>query len=448
MEQERGSPAVNETESRRSWRFWYVILAILATLLLGLGVGLAVLAHNRPEVEATVRTLTGLFFLGTGLAELFHLAAYGPKPNKRDRVDRAFGGTAMVLIGAAQLIASRAVSGLLAISAVVCLVKAMVIRRRLKRAVRALVLAPIVAALPSLSVNATSQTPQTTTFDETIPPGANFDKAEFRLWMPANLAAARAIVVLVPGSNGDGRPMAADAFWQAFATKHSLALVGCRFTDKPHDQSFIEDYVNVSKGSGQALLDVLTSFATTTKHPELAHAPLFLWGMSAGGQFNYEFVAWMPERVAAFIVNKGGIYYSALLSRAAREVPGILFTGEKDLDSRVNTISGLFAVNRRGGALWALAQEPGAAHVVGRSRDMGALLFEEVLPLRVPDGAATAGPVALKPIDPKSGFIGDLKAMTTQPIGEAGARTEATVWLATSRLARAWVAVVTGAPFQ
>jgi hypothetical protein len=48
--------------------------------------------------------------------------------------------------------------------------------------------------------------------------------------------------------------------------------------------------------------------------------------MSAGGQFNYEFVAWRPERVLAFVVNKGGIYYSALLPQAARNVPGILFT--------------------------------------------------------------------------------------------------------------------------
>ena len=50
---------------------------------------------------------------------------------------------------------------------------------------------------------------------------------------------------LVPGSNGDGRPMAEDAFWQAFATKHRLAIVACRFTDKPHEQAFLEDYVKV-----------------------------------------------------------------------------------------------------------------------------------------------------------------------------------------------------------
>jgi hypothetical protein len=72
--------------------------------------------------------------------------------------------------------------------------------------------------------------------------------------------------------------------------------------------------------------------------------------MSAGGQFNYEFVAWKPERVLAFVVNKGGIYYSALLSQAARNIPGILFVGGKDLEFRTNTITGLFAVNRRGGS--------------------------------------------------------------------------------------------------
>jgi dienelactone hydrolase len=105
--------------------------------------------------------------------------------------------------------------------------------------------------------------------------------------------------------------------------------------------------------------------------------------MSAGGQFNYEFVAWKPERVLAFVVNKGGIYYSALLSQAARNVPGILFVGGKDLEFRTNTVAGLFAVNRRGGALWALAEEPAAGHVVGRSRDLTLIFFEDVLPLRL-----------------------------------------------------------------
>ena len=286
----------------------------------------------------------------------------------------------------------------------------------------------LVSALAAIvSISAQVPAPSPGALEETMPPGANFDKAEFRFWAPKDAASLRGLVVLVPGSNGDGRPMADDTFWQEFAIRNKVALIGCRFTDRPHDQSFIEDYVDVSQGSGQALLDVIAKFSARSSHAELASAPLFLWGMSAGGQFNYEFTAWKPERVGAFIVNKGGIYYSALLPRRAREVPGLLFVGEKDLASRVDTITGLFAVNRRGGAVWALVVEPGAAHVVGKSKELGALFFEEML--EKPHGA---------------GFIADLTTFDVQPASGPGTPSTPNAWLQTERIATAWKAVVSG----
>ncbi len=288
-----------------------------------------------------------------------------------------------------------------------------------------------------------------TMMDEAAPPGENYDKAEFRLWYPNDVTRPRAIVILVPGSNGDGRPEAADPVWQEFARRHRLALVGCRFTDKPHDQNFIEAYVDAAHGSGQALLDALSAFAKRAQHPELTTAPLLLWGMSAGGEFNYEFVAWRPERVAAFVVNKGGIYYTALTPRGARDVPGILFVGGKDLEFRTNTIVGLFAVNRRAGALWALAEEPGAAHVVGRSRDMSLIFFEDVLDLRLGEGSGgTGGTDGMKRLSEKEGFLGDPKAKTFQPAGSAPAPNRPTAWLPSLRVARAWQALLTDAPFE
>ena len=273
--------------------------------------------------------------------------------------------------------------------------------------------------------------------DEMAAPGSNYDKAEFRFWRPQTEQPLRALVVLVPGSNGDGRPMADDPFWREFATRHQLALVACRFTDKPHDPSFIEEYVDVSGGSGQALLDALERFAKRSGHPEVAKVPLFLWGMSAGGQFNYEFAAWKPERVAGFVVNKGGIYYSALVSKAARGVPALLFVGDADLTFRTNTIVGLFAVNRRAGALWALVIEPGAAHVVGQSQSLGAIFFEELLPMRV-------GSAGLVPIAVGAGFVGSLEERTFRTATAAGAPSVPTAWLPTGRVARAWQAVVNG----
>jgi pimeloyl-ACP methyl ester carboxylesterase len=250
----------------------------------------------------------------------------------------------------------------------------------------------------------------------------------------------RAVLVLVPGSNGDGRSWAADTVWQQFAAKNRLAIVACRFTDKPHDQNFIEEYADVKRGSGQALLDIIDRFATRAKHPEMATAPLLLWGMSAGGQFDYEMTAWKPERVAAFVVNKGGIYYTALTSRAARQVPGLLFIGGKDLEQRIETITGLFAVNRRGGALWALAEEPNAAHVIGRSRDVSLPFFEDVL------GARLTADGSLKPLDERSGFVGDLKTKEYAPMPEKLPNVP-TAWLPTERVARAWRAMLTETPF-
>lgn len=288
-----------------------------------------------------------------------------------------------------------------------------------------------------------------TTFDLAVPPGGNYDKAEFRLWLPNDVRTLQGVVVLMPGSNGDGRAQVVDSAWQALAVRNQLALVGCRFTDRPHDQGFIEDYVDVARGSGQALLDALVAFATTAKRPDLAGAPLLLWGISAGGEFNYEFTNWKPERVVAFVVNKGGIYYTALTSRAARSVPGMLFIGEQDLESRISTITGLFAVNRRGAALWALAEEPGAGHIVGRSRDLALIFFADVLALRV--GGTTAAPNgqrALRPLTEREGFLGDIRLKTFQPMADLPVPGNPTAWLPTARVARAWQALVAGTPFD
>ncbi|HEX3928404.1 MAG TPA: hypothetical protein VHW65_10435 [Gemmatimonadales bacterium] len=283
---------------------------------------------------------------------------------------------------------------------------------------------------------------QSAMLEDTIPAGANFDKAQFRLWLPPGDRPVRAVVVLVPGSNGDGRATVSDSAWQAFATRHQLALVGCRITDKPHDQGFVEEYADVSHGSGQALLDALTNLGRKARHDELGRVPLLLWGMSAGGEFDYEFTAWHPDRVAAFVVNKGGIYFTALTSQAARQVPGMLFIGGKDLEQRINTITGLFDLNRRGGALWALANEPGAAHVIGRSRDLSIIFFDDVLPLRL--GANDA----LMPLAESSGQIGDLHTFAFHPMAAGPAPANPTAWLPTERVARAWAAMMTDQPFD
>jgi hypothetical protein len=116
-----------------------------------------------------------------------------------------------------------------------------------------------------------------------------------------------------------------------------------------------------------------------------------------------------------------------------------LFVGGKDLEFRTNTIVGLFAVNRRGGALWALAEEPGAGHIVGRSRDVALAFYEDLIPLRL--GAS------MKPLDGKTGFVGDFKTKTYAPVAEKPPAVP-TAWLPTERVAKMWQAMVNEKPFE
>jgi len=301
----------------------------------------------------------------------------------------------------------------------------------------------VTAALSlSLSLNgAWVQPASAETYDVEMPPGSNYDHAGFRLWLPENVETVRAALVLVPGSNGDGRDQVEAPFWQQLANRHQFALVGVYLTDKRHDDMFIEHYVEVSKGSGQAFLDALTRLGEMAGHAELANAPLLLWGMSAGGELNYELALWKPERVIGFVVNKGGIYYSALASPQARQVPGLFFIGEKDLAFRNDIIRGIVSINRRARALWALDEEPDVAHEVARSREMAALFYEELMALRLP-----ATPV-LRPLKLNDGFVCDPISNRCTGAEDAPERRYPTAWLPTENLANAWRAVTTGAPF-
>ena len=217
------------------------------------------------------------------------------------------------------------------------------------------------------------------TFDVEIPPGPNFAVAAFRWWHPPEAKALLGVAVLVPGSNCDGRAEVEDPFWQDFARQHRLALVGCWFQDHPHENMKIEDYAHARDGSGRALLDAVDRLAKAAAHPEAAIAPLLLWGHSAGGEFNYEFACWDPARVAAFVVNKGGYYFTHLAPAATRAVPGIFFVGGKDEAFRIQSIQGIFAVNRQAGAAWKLIVEPDEGHELGRTRELAVEFFAEII---------------------------------------------------------------------
>lgn len=276
-------------------------------------------------------------------------------------------------------------------------------------------------------------------YNDSIMNGTNFAKAAFCLWCENDSEAIKGIIVLVPGSNGDGRDMIYDMDWQSLAKRYDFALLGCCFQDKRHRNMAIEEYADVKKGSGQAIVDVIENLAQESKHPELKYAPMALWGMSAGGEFNYEFACWKPERVLAFVVNKGGIYYSSLAPETTWEVPAVFFTGSEDSPYRNNIVKGIFSINRRFGAKWIFIEEPGVAHEFGGSKEFALYFFDQVIPLRINDVVPDSS-YKLKRLDSR-GFIGDASEKQILP-DTVKIQSVITSWFPNKEIAKKWLEIL------
>jgi len=266
-------------------------------------------------------------------------------------------------------------------------------------------------------------------YDVSLPAGNNFEIAKFRLWLPHGEPTIQALLIIVPGYNGDGRNEAGDSLWQVFAQKHRLAIMACYFKDYENPEVW---YRQASKGSGQALLDGIHKFALKTGKPALDNMPLILWGTSAGGQFNYEFACWRPHKVLSFVVNKGGYYHTCIASKATQNTPGLFFFAEHDLYYRKNIIKGIFSVNRRLGALWTLIEEKNIGHGVGASKKLSISYFNSIIPMRL---SATDRLTEVKDHD---FYLGDWETKQTNVCTKHSRQNHLTVWIPDSVFAEVW----------
>jgi dienelactone hydrolase len=213
--------------------------------------------------------------------------------------------------------------------------------------------------------------------------GENFQLAEFRFWNPNLNDDYNGILVLTPGINRDGREAVLDTVWQKFATKHNLIIVASHF--KNYESNNNLRYRDASKGSGDILLKSIEEYSQEISNISINELPLLLYGFSAGGQYNYEFASWKPEKVISFVVNKGGYYDTAVTSIETQKVPGIFFIGEDDLYYRNNLILGIYSANRSQGANWTLINEKDTKHSPKNSKDLSISFFESIMAKRLRD---------------------------------------------------------------
>ena len=268
--------------------------------------------------------------------------------------------------------------------------------------------------------------------------GENFQLAEFRFWNPNLNDDYKGILVLTPGINRDGREAVLDTVWQKFATKHNLIIVASHF--KNYESNNNLRYRDASKGSGEILLKSIEKYSQEISNKNINELPLLLYGFSAGGQYNFEFASWKPERVISFVVNKGGYYDTAVASSDTQKVPGIFFIGEDDLYYRNNLILGIYSANRSQGANWTLITEKDTKHSPKNSKDLSISFFESIMTKRLKDNK-------LIEINSDNPILGFPKRKTFEffdkidktEFNNWGKLKSLTVWLPDENFANIWV---------
>lgn len=139
--------------------------------------------------------------------------------------------------------------------------------------------------------------------------------------------------------------------------------------------------------------------------PELASAPLLLYGMSGGAPEASGFAARNAARVAGLFL-KVPARMETLTTGNILAVPTFVVLAELDTFVDNAMLTAAFRANRRAGALWALALEPGVPHhsLTPAQREITTLWMSTVLALRL--GATASAP--LREVYASSGWIGDI----------------------------------------
>ena len=293
----------------------------------------------------------------------------------------------------------------------------------------------IAAGISPLSSAGVAQQQQV--WDYEAPADRSYLTASFRCWIPEGLKSPRAVLVLVPGQNVDGRKDVQDVQWQELARRERLALVGVFFKGDA-----VHDYSQAERGSGLALVRALDEFSRKPGAHDLSLAKLFLRGVSTGGQFAFSFAQYQPQRVAGF-ASLDGVYFISFPTGGGQRVPGLYAVRGAEADVRVQKNLLQFSKNRERGALWAFVRYPGDAEEPAMN-DFFATFLGEVLKARLNPLSPLSG---LENLTEIRGWGGQLQSRQIVPGGKIRRGAEPVyAWLVSEALAQAWVG--SGVPTQ
>lgn len=266
------------------------------------------------------------------------------------------------------------------------------------------------------------------------------EEVAFDLWLPEGVECVKGIVVMSGHGSGEGLFRRADL--RALAKELNLALF--KFVGNPMQRGFWPQTL---------LFEHLRRFAEKSGHPELQHAPLFLYGHSNGTGFSAIFTSYVPNRVWGWVSMRPGTTFQVYQPGAA-QVPGLVIFGEDDAflarPSREENLAVVPALRKNHRALWNFAVEPKTGHGPGEKTWPLVLSFlRHSFAARVPAEAdARQGPVKLLTPALESGHLGQNWSATkgghqelpTSPFATFPADKATASWLLNAAFAADWQA--------
>ncbi|MFM7607084.1 MAG: hypothetical protein ACKO8Z_18045, partial [Prosthecobacter sp.] len=199
------------------------------------------------------------------------------------------------------------------------------------------------------------------------------------------------------------------------------------------------------------LFEHLVHVGEKSGHPELQHAPLFLYGHSNGTGFSAIFTSYVPDRVWGWVSMRPGTTFQVYQPGAA-QVPGLVIFGEDDpflaRSSKEENLAVVPALRKNHRALWNIAVEPKTGH--GPGEKTWPLVFSflrHTFTARVPANAdAKSGSVKLRSLTLESGQLGQnwqtkpggYQKLLTAPFADFAEDKSTASWLLNADYAKDW----------
>ena len=218
---------------------------------------------------------------------------------------------------------------------------------------------------------------------------------------------------------------------RSYAKSARLALVG-------------SEIVNIPDGtaSDAALFAVLATVAAQSGHPELADAPVLMFGLSAGSREAGGLVSRNPARAIGLLL-RVPVAAPTLMAPEGLAVPVFVMQAGEDAEATNLAIQAIFAGNRSRGGRWALAVEPGVVH--GEASDLGNESVTSWLSAVLARLPGTPGD-PLVAFDESTGWLGDQGTLEIAPWADYPGDRATASWHLSQNAALTWKALATGGP--